>query len=108
MTVSPKTNHAEQAVGILHALDGNTPDPADAAVTANLRFAQVHATLALEAQTARLADEQRTANLLARQTQLFAIASSPSANITAAGAAEINWLEEQIAARLDITQDVTP
>lgn len=75
---SPKTNHAEKARELL-----------DNAY-----------------QTARLADEARTANLIA----LWDALRNPPAGyrLTDARWAQIERLDDLIAARLDLTQDVTP
>lgn len=114
MTTSPKTNHAEKA---REYLAGPLSSPATA---------QLHATLALEAQTARLADEQRTANDLARIANLIALATVADGPLSEQVAGDARyalaefidhddedlggWLELRptIAARLDLTQDVTP
>ena len=91
MTVSPKTNHAEEAREWIDLASAEAEMP-----TALATVAQAHATLALEAQTARLADAQETANLIAfaDSRQSLGVARS--------------YLAALIAARLDLTQDVTP
>lgn len=103
MTTSPKTNHAETARGLLDSVhdwqgqEGQT----DATMIAVALEAQTVATFALEAQTARLADEARTANLIA----FVQLAGDP---MTHDSARERDLVIDQIAARLDLTQDVTP
>ncbi len=96
-TTSPKTNHAEKAETILSALDGT--DQRAATVQAVSALAQVHATLAL-------VEEQRTASLIA----LWGALRNPPAGyrLTDARWAQIERLDDLIAARLDLTQDVTP
>jgi len=80
-------NHAEKA---REYLAGPLSSPATA---------QLHATLAL-------VDEQRTANLIA----LWGALRNPPAGIrlTDARWTQIERLDDLVAARLDLTQDVTP
>ena len=93
MTASPKTNHAEKA---REYLTGPLSSPA---------AAQLHATLALEAQTARLADEARTANLIA---YLAVIANvNPGEYLSDESLVSVGILEDLIRPRLDLAQDVT-
>ncbi len=93
MTTSPNPNHAEEALVWLEHASADAEMP-----TALATVAQVHATLALEAQTARLADEARTANLITLAT----------AGIQLGGPGDPTEQWRIIAARLDLTQDVTP
>lgn len=97
MTTSPNPNHAEKAETILSALDGT--DQRAATVQAVSALAQVHATLAL-------VEEQRTANLIA----LWGALRNPPAGMrpTTEQWERIVRLDDLIAARLDLTQDVTP
>lgn len=102
MTTSPKTTHAETAQGLLDAVhdwqehEGET----DATMLAAVLEAQTVATFALEAQIARLADEARTANLIALWDM-----GGPAHVVTGL---DYHTLTLQTLARLDLTQDVTP
>ena len=71
MTTSPNPNHAEEALRLLESPTIYTEGQEATLVAA---AAQAHATLALEAQTARLADEARASNDLARTANLLTAA----------------------------------
>lgn len=100
-TTSPKTNHAEKARELLDAVhdwqerEGET----DATMIATVLEAQAIASLAL-------VEEQRTASLIA----LWGALRNPPAGIrpTTAQWERIARLDDLLAARLDLTQDVTP
>ena len=94
---SPKTNHAEQARECL-ILWKETANESEREILLPA-VAQVHATLAL-------VDEQRTANLIA----LWGALRNPPAGIrpTTAQWVQVDRLDDLIAARLDLTQDMTP
>ena len=99
----PTINHANEALRLLGLPVTYTEDQEASLVAV---AAQAHATLALEAQTARLADEARTANLIA---YLAAIANvNPGEYLSDEGRVSVGILEDLIQPRLDLTQDVTP
>ena len=93
---SPNPNHAEKARSLLRVED-QTESPTFSAEL--LTLAQAHASLAL-------VEEQRTASLIA----LWGALRNPPAGIrpTTAQWVQIGRLDDLIAARLDLTQDVTP